>query len=420
MSDASTTEPAGDVEPPRTEPARTPLVRVLDQIRRTAGLPLELGETLPPAAYSSPELYDLEVERIFRREWLCVARADQIPRPGDYLALDVLTEPIVITRDEDGALHALSRVCRHRFMDVLPPGHAPRQGNLSRLTCPYHTWTYRLDGRFAGQLTGAPLMHKVDFDRANCRLPLVRLAVWNGFVLINLDADASPPRLDGPAGELAAYGLDDWVTAEPLTWTDVAANWKVAAENGAESYHHLGTHAATLQPLLPGQATQITECGENWFSMRNPLHPDAALNSGFPPVPGLSPEQRSGLLITGVFPTFVLTVMPDHAAWFRWLPTGPATHETQIAILTPGTTRDRPDYQEVISTYRAFYHQVQTEDLLAIHGVQRGLASTTSHPGRLSHLERPIWQFQRYLAKALTDRRNDQTPPAGDSAGKSP
>ncbi|TYB41850.1 aromatic ring-hydroxylating oxygenase subunit alpha [Actinomadura chibensis] len=355
-----------------------------------------------------------------------VARVDQVPEPGDYLAVDLFGEALVITRDEAGALHALSRVCRHRFMDVLPEEQAPRQGNLPRLTCPYHTWTYRLDGRYAGQLTGAPLMHKVDFDRAACRLPAFALEVWNGFIMVNLDRDAGPlaPRLAGPTERLRAYGLSDWLAAETLTWTGVEANWKVAVENGSESYHHIGTHAESLQPMLPGQATRVDDCDGAWFSMFNPVGRDASAGEEdghgvvptlFPPVPGLSAEQRSGLLVIGVFPLLVLTVMPDHAAWFRWLPTGPTTHDAQITVLVPPGARSAPDYAETLAAYRDVYDQVQTEDLVMIRGVQRGLGSATTSGGRFSHLERPLWQFHRYLSRALASPAAAAEPVSGQA-----
>ncbi|MET9954400.1 Rieske (2Fe-2S) protein [Streptomyces sp. NPDC006339] len=119
---------------------------LLDELTRLTALPLELGETLPGGAYSSEDFYRLEREHVFRSDWLCAGHVNQVARPGDYLRTDVLGEPLVVTRDEDGALHALSRVCRHRFMDVLPPETTPEQGSSKRLTCPYHTWTYRLNG----------------------------------------------------------------------------------------------------------------------------------------------------------------------------------------------------------------------------------------------------------------------------------
>src|SRR5690349_13206400 len=116
------------------------------QIQANASLPRERAQSLPPEAYWSPALYDLELERIFRREWMCVARVDDLARSGDWLSLDLAGEPLLLTRDEDGALHALSRVCRHRNIDLLA-GSSERRGNQARIVCPYHLWSYRLDGR---------------------------------------------------------------------------------------------------------------------------------------------------------------------------------------------------------------------------------------------------------------------------------
>ncbi|NXY93780.1 aromatic ring-hydroxylating dioxygenase subunit alpha [Streptomyces sp. BR123] len=388
-------------------PASAPeaLRETLAELRHLAALPLERGRTLPPHAYTSPALYAWEVERIFRREWLCVARAEDIPQPGSYLRLDVLGTPLVITRDEEGELHALSRVCRHRFMDLLPPETTPGRGCLKRLTCPYHTWTYRLNGQYAGRLAGAPLMQRVDFDRSGCRLPAHRVEVWNGFVLLNLDPDAAPaaPPLRGLDRRLSSHGIADWVSVHTQTWEGVPANWKVAVENGSENYHHMGTHAASLDPVLPGRNTEIDECDGRWFTMFTPLSDSGQGGTGLGRrSSGSGRESRPGMLIAGIFPQFVLAVLPDSAVSIRWLPTGPATHDTQITALVPPGAHSTPGFSEQLSAMRARIAQVQEEDLVAVRGVQRGLAS---HPapsnGRFSHLERPLWQFQRYLAERL-------------------
>ncbi|MER6913574.1 aromatic ring-hydroxylating dioxygenase subunit alpha [Streptomyces sp. NPDC000594] len=379
----------------------------LAELRRLAALPLEQGQTLPPDAYTSPELYAWETERIFRREWLCVARAEELPRPGSYLRLDVLGTPLVLTRDEEGEPHALSRVCRHRFMDLLPPETTPEHGDLQRLICPYHTWTYRLNGRYAGQLVGAPLMRGVDFDRAGCRLPAHRVEIWNGFVLLNLDPGAAPaaPALHGLDRRLGGRGIADWVTVHTQDWYGVPANWKVAVENGSENYHHMGTHAATLDPVLPGRDTEVDATDGRWFTLFTPLAdpgrgtpvPTTAAASGTP-----VRQPRPGMLIAGIFPQFVLAVLPDSAVAIRWLPTGPVTHDTRITVLVPPGAPDAPGFAERLDGLRTQVGRIQEEDLVAIRGVQRGLASRPApSPGRFSHLERPLWQFQRYLAERL-------------------
>ncbi|CAM5479436.1 Phenylpropionate dioxygenase-like ring-hydroxylating dioxygenase large terminal subunit OS=Streptomyces griseomycini OX=66895 GN=FHS37_000505 PE=4 SV=1 [Streptomyces griseomycini] len=301
-------------------------------------------------------------------------------------------------------LHALSRVCRHRFMDLLPPETAPEHGRLERLTCPYHTWTYRLNGQYAGQLAGAPLMRRVDFDRAGCRLPAYRVEVWNGFVMLNLDPDAAPaaPELHGLDLRLSGYGIEDWVSVHTQVWEGVPANWKVAVENGSENYHHMGTHAATLDPVLPGRDTEVDECDGRWFTMFTPLSGPERSGTGPGRRARSGREPRPGMLIAGVFPQFVLAVLPDSAVGIRWLPTGPATHDTRITAMVPPGVPDTPGFAEQLTGMRAQLARIQEEDLVAVRGVQRGLAS---HPapsnGRFSPLERPLWQFQRYLAQRL-------------------
>lgn len=387
-----------------SSPAPERLHATLAELRRLAGLPLERGQTLPPQAYTSPELYEWEVERIFRREWLCVARAEEIPQPGSYLRLDILGTPLVITRDEEGELHALSRVCRHRFMDLLPPETAPEHGCLERLTCPYHTWTYRLNGQYAGQLAGAPLMQRVDFDRAGCRLPAHRVEVWNGFVMLNLDPGAGPaaPELHGLDLRLTSHGIANWVSVHTQTWEGVPANWKVAVENGSENYHHMGTHAQSLDPVLPGRYTEVDECDGRWFTMFTPLSDAERGGTGLGRHSRSGRGSRPGMLIAGIFPQFVLAVLPDSAISIRWLPTGPATHDTRITAMVPPGVPDTPGFAEQLVGIRAQIARIQEEDLVAVRGVQRGLAShPTPSNGRFSHLERPLWQFQRYLAERL-------------------
>ncbi|MFF7369673.1 aromatic ring-hydroxylating oxygenase subunit alpha [Streptomyces tricolor] len=389
------------------------LASLLDELTRLASLPLERGETLPARAYSSEDFYRLEREHVFRADWLCAGHANQVARPGDYLRTEVLGEPVVVTRDEDGTLHALSRVCRHRFMDVLPPETTPEQGALKRLTCPYHAWTYRLNGEYAGQLAGAPLMGRVDFDRAACRLPRHRLEVWNGLLMICADphAPALGRQLDGLTAKLAPYRLPDLVVAYTAAWEGVGANWKVALENGSENYHHMGSHAATLEPVLPGKDTVVDDCDGRWFTMYTPFAAgspraaEGATGTVGTLIPGLGERELSGMTIAGVFPHLVMALLPDSVTFARWIPTGPATHDAHFTVLVPPEARAEPGFDAYVDASRQQLETIQNEDAVAIRGVQRGLATDPGPSGgRFSHLERPLWQFQRYLADRLAQR----------------
>ena len=145
--------------------------------------PIEEAVPLPPEVYFSEEWYDREVETIFRREWLVATREEEIPNPGDYVRLDIVDEPLVILRDDDGVIRALSASCRHRGSELMTGS-----GNCRRITCPYHAWSYALDG----ELIATPAMHEADdFDKADHPLPSVRAETWGGFVFINFDPDAN-------------------------------------------------------------------------------------------------------------------------------------------------------------------------------------------------------------------------------------
>ncbi|MET9868678.1 alkaline phosphatase D family protein, partial [Streptomyces sp. NPDC006386] len=298
---------------------------------------------------------------------------------------------------------------------------APEQGSLKRLTCPYHTWTYRLNGEYAGQLAGAPLMGKVDFDRAACRLPRYRLEVWNGLIMICADPEAPAlgPQLDGLTDRLAPYRLADLVVAYTAGWENIPANWKVGLENGSENYHHMGSHAATLEPLLPGRDTVVDECDGRWFTMYTPFAADAlaeaattaeAAGDGAPGavgtlIPGLGERELSGMTIAGVFPHLAMALLPDSVTFLRQIPTGPGTHDAHFTVLVPAEVRDKPGFDAYVAAARQQLETIQSEDLVAIRGVQRGLATDPGPSGgRFSHLERPLWQFQRYLADRLVDR----------------
>ena len=137
--------------------------------------------TLPPAAYRSPAFFELEVERIFTREWFCLGHVCDIPEKGDYRCVDFAGEPLVMVRDMNNEIHVMSRVCRHKWMEIVQDS-----GNIGSFTCPYHGWTYNLDG----SLRGAPYMQNCDlFNKGEIYLPALKVEIWEGFVWANFDFD---------------------------------------------------------------------------------------------------------------------------------------------------------------------------------------------------------------------------------------
>jgi phenylpropionate dioxygenase-like ring-hydroxylating dioxygenase large terminal subunit len=356
--------------------------------------PLERARTLPPRCYRDPALYALEEERIFRREWLAVGRADQLPEAGDYFAFDLLGEPLVAVRDEGGRVRVLSRVCRHRYMPVVEG-----RGNRRSFQCPYHLWSYGLDGR----LRGAPEMQgSVAFERASCRLPELRVELWEGWIFASFDAAAAPlaPRLEALRRAVAPYRPAELRTTEPLVF-DHDWNWKVMVENFVESYHHMGVHADTLQPLVPAAGTFGEDGDGPCAILHNPTRDGAPLPALFPVTPGLSAAQRADFVVGAVFPFHLFSVQQDSMLWYQLEPESAERFRLRIFPCVPAAALEDKGLAARLPAFRDFVDAIHRQDIAACQGVQRGLRSRLAEPGPLSQLERCVWQLHRYVAERL-------------------
>ncbi|MBT6849527.1 MAG: aromatic ring-hydroxylating dioxygenase subunit alpha [Planctomycetaceae bacterium] len=185
------------------------------------------GSVMPAAYYTSDEFADLEAEHIFRRDWVCLGRADEVKEPGDFYTTEVIGEQLLVTRAKDGAVRVLSNVCRHRGNIV-----ASGKGKKSRFSCSYHAWTYDS----TGQLIAAPLMDDVPgFNKSECKLPSFNVEIWEGFLFVNLDGKAEPiaPRMSELMPFIENYDIADRINGftEQTTWQ---TNWKCLAENFME------------------------------------------------------------------------------------------------------------------------------------------------------------------------------------------
>jgi len=344
--------------------------------------PLETAWTLPPRAYTSGDIFAAEVRRIFHRDWICVARASQLPEPGDYLCLDLVDQPIVLVRDAEGTLHAMSRICLHRAMPLVE-----ESGNGTRFVCPYHNWTYELDGR----LRSAPMMEGADgFDPNHCRLPQLAVEVWQGFVFVNLQGEAAPPlglRLAGLEEEIRGYGLADLQIAGTLEF-DSPWNWKILVENFMEAYHHIGTHRQTFEPEYPARDSTVADNGgEPWALLRMPSIKREPPNLDKQPdeLPYLStlPEaQRHQLLACSVYPTLLFAGSASSGVWYQLEPRGPGDMHLKIhLLLEPETIARSAAAIDAMMEGIRFIHQ---EDIAANAGPWQGLQAPLTTQGRLS------------------------------------
>jgi phenylpropionate dioxygenase-like ring-hydroxylating dioxygenase large terminal subunit len=363
-------------------------------------------ETLPPQAYCSDEVFELEVERVFRPGWLNVGHVSQVPNPGDIRAIDLLGEPLVVTRDRGGELHVLSRVCAHRWMEVCQSGTC---GNVPSLQCPYHLWSYSLDGT----LRGAPEMDRTPgFDKADHGLTRHRHEIWQGFIYVNLDGTATPTtELWGDlSAQLSAYRLADWHVAQTTDWGVSAWDWKVFIDNG-ECYHHAGTHPETLETFMPGRLSYDLPNNRDYTLVVAPVdepHLVKGTDGGRdmpasePPIEGLEPWQRTGLGLAYPFPNYAIALLPSHGYWYEVRPLSAGRIHLLTHVLAAPHLIHGDGFAGWVADHTAGFAAVHGEDIAVCEGVQRGAAAAGTRAGQFSHLEGHNRGFADWYARQMT------------------
>jgi phenylpropionate dioxygenase-like ring-hydroxylating dioxygenase large terminal subunit len=354
----------------------------------------DLHASLAPRHYVDPDVYAAEAEAVLAASWLPVCRADELRDPGDRIARTLVGRPVVAVRDQRGAIGVLANVCAHRGSMLVDEG----AGHDAVLVCPYHRWAYRLDG----SLVGAPLADGADLDGA-C-LPPVRHTVWNGFVLVNLSGDAAHPvdELSGLAAVIEPWRWDELVTVGsrsfPSTW-----NWKVMVENWIECYHHIGTHRETVEPIQPARTIRVVPGdGGPWAAMTVDSVVDVAGEpSGW--IPGVTPQRAEQLSVWAAFPLLLGGSIARYAFWLHVLPIDATHHTVTWNLLAHRDLLDRfpPDVVAAELDTLAYVHG---EDTAACQRVQAGLQSGLLGGFRLTALEAPIADFQRWVAGRLAMR----------------
>lgn len=363
----------------------------------------ESGRGLPPACYTDQEFYAAEIERIFRREWLCIGREDEVPKSGDYLSVELLGEPLVMLRGGDDRLRVLSRVCRHRSMPVVEG-----RGNTKTLLCPYHHWTYGLDGRLAG----APEMGKTPgFDPKAVCLPEVRSEAWEGFVFVNFEADAVPlsPQLQGASKLLANYRLSELRTVRSLPFDiECRWNWKLMCDNFIEPYHHVGVHLKSLEPVLPARQSEIVESDGPWTMVhmryrkgRSPEEAPDPSAPNLPPFPGADALERRTFTLLHIFPNLLISFFTDHMQFYRLFPEGAERVHMEKIFCYPPESMALPHFEEAVEHNERSFIEFRDEDIDAVLVLQRAYHARHAQPGIFSHLERPIWDFARWVADRM-------------------
>jgi len=367
---------------------------VASLIERLAATPM-VGEderrSMPPTFYTSEAFLDLERERVFRRQFVCIGHVGEIPHPGDFFTTELVGEPLLVTRDEHGAVRVLSNVCRHRGNMVA----VQSAGTAARFTCGYHAWTYGLGGR----LLAAPFMDRnTTFRKAACSLPSFHSELWNGFIFVDLHGQCEPlvPRLRKLDSMIANYQMAErcLVYHTEDAWR---TNWKNLAENFMEGYHLTATHTTTLHPITPTELCEKIEGDDAFTGYRAHYNPATPERGPFPP--GLTREEQRCSPLFCVFPNLVFSVAPHFTLYVCLRPETVDRVALRWGVAGVETNPEAP----VVRSYVALCHAFNAEDRSKLETLQIGLKSRHFADGPLAAapFEGTIWDIYRYLARQL-------------------
>ncbi len=347
--------------------------------------PLEQAYTLPVDAYLSDTVYDQEKKRFLGDVWHPVARVEQVPNAGDYLSLDLFGQPLLVVRGRDGQVRVMSRVCLHRAAPL-----AEGCGNSYKFTCPYHAWTYDL----TGQLVRAPLMEGVNnFAERALRLPQAAVEIWQGFVMANFAPQPSPfaDQVATFSQFFAPHNLADMEIVKTLEYRN-GWNWKVLVENFMEAYHHIAIHSKTFEPDFHARDSRIPDNDGPWSI----LHMPAAKPGPEDVSAALDGWQRDDLFANVIFPMFLVAVKHPSMVWYQVLPQAADQLHLKIHICLPSTFRALDEFPQMVEAAAQSVDAVHQEDIEANDLVWAGLQAPLTTQGRLSTLERSIWQFNQW------------------------
>jgi choline monooxygenase len=362
----------------------TSIAELLDQY--DSGAPLENASTIPAPWYLDERIAALERERVFGRNWIAVGRADQVADPGQFFTVELAGEPLVVVRGADGELRAFYNVCRHHAAAVA----TELCGTAQHLRCPYHGWTYGLDGT----LKGAPEFAGVcNFDRAANGLVPVRVAVWEQFVFVTLSEQPVPLTvfLGNLPERIAPLGLSNIHFFERRTYT-LRCNWKVYVDNYLDGGYHVPHLHKGLNSVLDYKEYTV-ENGRHYCLQSSPMVTSQEHVS--------FAATRTGdrAYYYWIYPNFMINVYEGVMDTNLVLPVAPDACLVQFDFFFADISESRRVYNVESVTVS---ERVQHEDVDICESVQRGLGSRAYQAGRLSvRREAGEHLFHRLLANDL-------------------
>jgi nitrite reductase/ring-hydroxylating ferredoxin subunit len=358
------------------------------------GIPLEppeRGTFFDKRLYLSQTVYEREMEALLPQSWVLVADLDQLQRPGDYVCETIGFEPVLVVRDGEGQIRALTDVCPHRGSLIVEDG----AGNCGKtLVCPYHGWSYRLDGSLRGVASRKDMIGAI--DKQAMRLREFRTDVWERFVFVNLSGDAPPlvEYLEAIPDLLRNHEITEQHRG-PSCDDVVEANWKIFIDNALDDYHIPIVHAESLQPMHKGM-TFREDLGSEWTNiLLSPLNEFGMSLYGVPDK--LAGETRGASYAIDVFPNLTILAFPDGGVTtMRWTPLD--LEHTRVRV--QAYSHYGPGEFDPAATERIM-QMIQVEDYDIVRKVQRGVRSQYFSPGPCHYLELRTHRFHYKIIELL-------------------
>ena len=361
--------------------------------------------SFPSFMYTSEEVYKAERERFFSRTWIYVGHTSQLEGANSYFTTSIAEIPLVVVMDKHEVLRAFHNICTHRAAPV-----AIGNGKCNRFVCPYHAWTFDLEGK----LRGVPNFEDYeDFEPSEYNLKSVHVDTWGCFIFVNLDPDCSP--LEKQLLELPnmfnGYDTSNWYRAHCVDYyTDT--NWKLYVENNAESYHEPVVHRSSYSTgdVSWNNSYELIRCEARhyYYLQYTPYAPDSSeMVHGFKPgiaKGGLPTWLMQGTSIMSFWPNFAWIASPDLIIVYMIDPQGVSRTRVRWDWLIPNTeeAKSAENLERIISTY----DKVQQEDMILLPQVQQGIGSPGYAAGPLSpSKEVGVHRFQELLLEHLTGIR---------------
>jgi Rieske 2Fe-2S family protein len=365
----------------------------------------ELGtagaRTMPGRNYISPDVYALEMERIYQARWLCVCRSSQLAQPGDFVTREVGGESLIVTRDASGVVRAFYNVCRHRGTRICEAA----AGNFGEtIVCPYHAWTYTLDGR----LLGAPHMAGLEgFDKKDYPLHAVHSAEWEGFVFINLAREPEPfATAWGPLfGRFDRFSLASLPMHTRIEY-EIGANWKLIHQNYSECYHCSPVHPQLVKLTPPTSGENDLFDGPFLGGFMEITQPGGSLtvsgNMCGVPLSDTPADGKQQAWYYSIFPNLLFSLLPDYGLFHTLWPISPT--RTKLVCewhFHPDTIASgKFDPDDAVK----FWDEVNLQDWHVSELSQLGVASRMYTPSPYAPREGLAVQFDREVQRALDEK----------------